>query len=41
VILEIWEEVEKYNADLDVELRLHKNRQYGVVYYYRKGESVE
>lgn len=41
VIFEIWEEVEKYNINLPVEQRLNKNRQYGVVYYYRKGESVE
>lgn len=41
VILGIWEEVEKYNTDLPAELRLQRNRQYGVVYYYRKGESVE
>ncbi|NLY24196.1 MAG: hypothetical protein GX042_04165 [Bacteroidales bacterium] len=41
VIFEIWEEVEKYNMNLPVEQRLDRNRQYGVVYYYRKGESVE
>ncbi|MBK5194835.1 MAG: hypothetical protein JJE08_02215 [Proteiniphilum sp.] len=41
VIFDIWEEVEKYNINLPVEQRLNKNRQYGVVYYYRKGESVE
>lgn len=40
VIFEIWEEVEKFNINLPVEQRLDKNRQYGVVYYYRKGESV-
>jgi hypothetical protein len=38
VIFEIWEQVEKYNLDLPVEQRLDKNREYGVVYYYRKGE---
>jgi len=41
VIFDIWEEVEKYNINLPVEQRRNKNRQYGVVYYYRKGESVE
>jgi hypothetical protein len=39
VIFEIWEQVEKYNLDLPVEQRLDKNREYGVVYYYRKGET--
>jgi len=41
VIFDVWEEVEKYNINLPVEQRLNRNRQYGVVYYYRKGESVE
>ena len=38
VIFAIWEQVEKYNQELPVETRLDKNREYGVVYYYRKGE---
>lgn len=41
VIFDIWEEVEKYNADFSVETRIDKNREYGIVYYYRKGEMVE
>jgi len=41
VIYDIWEEVEKCNADLPPEQRLARNRQYGIIYYYRKGESVE
>lgn len=41
VIFDIWEEVEKCNLDLPVAERLDINRQYGVVYYYRKGERVE
>ncbi|MBF6628018.1 MAG: hypothetical protein ITG04_05850 [Proteiniphilum sp.] len=41
VIFDIWEEVEKYNMILPIAQRLNRNRQYGVVYYYRKGESVE
>lgn len=41
VIYDIWEEVETCNADLPPEQRLARNRQYGIIYYYRKGESVE
>ncbi len=41
VIYDIWEEVEKCNTDLPPEQRLAINRQYGIIYYYRKGESVE
>ena len=41
IILQIWEEVEKYNIDLPLEERLTKNREYGIIYYYRKGEIVE
>jgi hypothetical protein len=38
VIFEIWEQVEKYNLDSPVEQRLDRNREYGIVYYYRKNE---
>ena len=41
IILEIWEEVEKHNSNLPAEKRLAHNREYGIVYYYRKGEVVE
>ena len=41
VIFDIWEEVEKFNAELPVNERLDKNREYGLVYYYRKGETIE
>lgn len=41
LILEIWEEVEKDSMDLAVDQRLERNRQYGIVYYYRKGERVD
>jgi len=41
VIYDIWEEVETYNLNLPPEQRLARNRQYGIIYYYRKGESVE
>ena len=40
VIFEVWEQVEKHNADFSTEKWLDKNREYGVVYYYRKGEVV-
>ena len=41
VIFSIWEEVEKKNMELPPEHRLERNREYGIVYYYRKGEMAE
>lgn len=41
IIFEIWEEVEKHNSGLSPEKRLARNREYGIVYYYRKGEIAE
>ena len=41
IILEIWEEVEKHNTSLSPEERLTQNREYGIVYYYRKGEIAK
>lgn len=41
VIFDIWEEVEKNNSDIPHEYRLDRNREYGIVYYYRKGEIAE
>ncbi|MBF6597845.1 MAG: hypothetical protein ITF98_06420 [Fermentimonas sp.] len=41
VIFDIWEEVEKNSLDISSEKRLDRNREYGIVYYYRKGEIVE
>ncbi|MDD3780929.1 MAG: hypothetical protein PHX26_12880, partial [Proteiniphilum sp.] len=41
LILDIWEEVEKDNRDFTTAQRLERNKQYGVVYYYRKGERVQ
>lgn len=41
IIFDIWEQVEKTNEHLPLNKRLNRNRQYGVVYYYRKGETVE
>ncbi len=40
LILKIWEEVEQDKTDLTADQRLDRNRQYGIVYYYRKGERV-
>lgn len=41
VILDIWNQVEEANVDMAVEKKIDKNKEYGVVYYYRKGEKVE
>ena len=40
LILEIWEEVEQDKTGLTTDQRLDRNRQYGIIYYYRKGERV-
>ncbi len=40
VIFDIWEEVEKHNSELPEIKRLNSNREYGVIYYYRKGEII-
>jgi hypothetical protein len=39
VILSIWNQVEARFADLPDETRYAKCREYGVVYYYRRGEK--
>lgn len=42
VIVAIWDEVEKFNEHIvATKQRLDKNREYGIIYYYRKGELVE
>ena len=41
VIYDIWEEVEKNSLEIPSEKRLDRNREYGIVYYYRKGEIAE
>lgn len=41
IIHDIWEEVEKKNARFPSEKRFAKNREYGIIYYYRKGEMAE
>ncbi len=40
LILEIWDHVEAHFAQLPLPERLSKCQEYGVVYYYRKGETV-
>ena len=39
IILDLWNQVEAYYADLPAEIRLKRCRAYGVVYYYRSGEK--
>ena len=39
IICEIWNQVEKKYAALDLRERLERCSRYGVVYYYRKGEQ--
>lgn len=41
IIFDIWEEVEKNSLEIANEKRLELNREYGIVYYYRKGEVTE
>ncbi len=41
LILAIWDEVEKFHSGFSPEKRLNLNREYGLIYYYRKGEIVE
>jgi len=41
IIFEIWEEVENKNLQFPPEQRVARNRAYGIVYYYRKGEVAE
>ena len=41
IILSLWEQVEKANVDLPSKKKIDKNKEYGIVYYYRKGETIE
>lgn len=41
LLLEIWNEIEKHFADLPEEEKLRHCCEYGIVYYYRKGERPE
>ncbi len=40
LILEIWDEVEKKYENLPPQEKINSCREYGVIYYYRKGETV-
>ena len=39
VILEVWNSIESYFSDLEGEKKLNACREYGLIYYYRKGET--
>ena len=39
IILEVWNQVEKYYSLLPETERLEKCQEYGLVYYYRKSEK--
>ena len=41
IILDIWEQVEEANNNMTTEVKIDKNKEYGIVYYYRKGEKTE
>jgi hypothetical protein len=41
IILDIWNATEESFKDLSGEARLNKCREFGVMYYYRKGESAQ
>lgn len=40
IISNIWDEVETYNSKYQTEEKLEKNKEYGIVYYYRSGEKI-
>lgn len=41
VIVEVWNSVENYFKDLEGEKKLKSCRDYGLIYYYRKGEKTD
>ena len=41
IILKLWQEVEDANVDLPAQEKIEKNKEYGIIYYYRKGETIE
>lgn len=41
IILELWDQVESANMNLPSKMKIDKNKEYGIVYYYRKGETVK
>ncbi len=40
VIAKIWDEVEKYNSKYESQEKIEKNKEYGLIYYYRKSNAV-
>lgn len=41
VILDVWNSIENYFSDLEGEKKISKCREYGLIYYYRKGEQAD
>lgn len=41
IILALWNQVEEANNDLPPKKKIDENKEYGIVYYYRKGEKTE
>ncbi len=39
IILQIWDEVEKFNSKYPLNQRLDYNKEYGIIYYNRKSEK--
>jgi hypothetical protein len=40
LILELWDQVENANMNLPAQKKIDRNKEYGIVYYYRKGEAL-
>lgn len=40
IIVQIWNEIEQSHGSLPDELKMSENENYGIVYFYRKGELV-
>lgn len=40
IILKVWDEIEAFHSMCEQEQRIELNKQYGIVYYYRKGEII-
>lgn len=40
IILNIWDEVERYNTKYMNDEKIERNKEYGIIYYYRSGEKI-
>ncbi len=40
IILDLWNQVEEANNNLPPKKKIDINKEYGIVYYYRKGETI-